>query len=631
VEGSEPTRHGRPGRRGPGVPASGRRKEWVMRRLGITILVAAAAAVLVAGCGKVEDKVVVRLTDKEGKVAPREVTVGYVNERIDRMPPHLLTGASGDEGRLEFLDEIIRKELLVIAAKRLGLDEGPRADNVRKYFEDARAEEMLIEDLVNKPAEPTEEYLQKFYALRNTKFQLREIVIRDEEAIRDVYRRVTGGGEDFGAVAKEVSTSTSAPEGGLQQPTLWMDMHPLIRITIEDLEPGDISDILEMGGAWYIFKVDSRKTVEAEPLEGKLLTSVTLEARNFARSILEYQLFEGWLADAATTFNDDAVRIAGERIGEKTAEVLPEAPENLTVDERMERARVPIIPDFTDEESALELARYTIGDNTVTWTLGSLRDTLESIPGIEGIKGTEPDRIKQFVERYVKKGVTQYQIDRRGYRNSQEMRDYVAQKMEEYIVEVVYGTEVVEKTEEPTGEEIKEYYRSHKEDYKKPVSVDVQQIIVGTEAQANLLHQRLMAGEADFTDLVRTHSIDDWSKAKDGIIKAYYQGEKRLDYLQGVVFAMEVGEISEPFRAPGGYAIVKLLAKYPEEQLTFADVGDLVKRNVITIRREARLNEYLDGLRATVDVDIIDENLQYVKDPAVAMEEKEAERVVFRG
>jgi parvulin-like peptidyl-prolyl isomerase len=602
-----------------------------MRRLGIAILVAAAAAVLVAGCAKVEDKVVVRLTDQEGKVAPREITVGYVNERIDHMPPNLLTATPGDEGRLEFLDEIIRKELLVIAAERQGLDQGPRADDVRKYFEDARAEEMLIDDLVNTPAEPTQEYLEKFYALRNTKFVLREIVVRDEDVIRDAYRRVTEGGEDFGTVAKEVSTAASAPDGGLQQSMLWIDMHPLIRITIEDLEPGDISDILEMGGAWYIFQVESRKTAEAEPLEGKVLASVTLEARNFARSIREYQLFDKWMGDAGLTFNDDAVRIAGERIGEMMAEVLPEAPEDLTVDERMERARIPIIPDFTDEESALELARYTIGDKTVTWTLGSLRDTLASIPGIEGIKGTEPDRIKQFVERYVKKGVTQYQIDQRGYRNSREMRDYLDQKMEEYIVEMVYNTEVVQKSEEPTGEEIKEYFRSHKADYKKPVSVDVQQIIVGTEAQANLLHQRLMDGDADFTDLVRTYSIDDWSKAKDGIINAYYQGEKRLDYLQGVVFTMDVGEISAPFRAPGGYAIVKVLAKYPEEQLTFADVGDLVKRNVITIRREARLNEYLDELRGTVDVDVVDENLQYVKDPAVAREEKQAERMVVHG
>jgi parvulin-like peptidyl-prolyl isomerase len=154
---------------------------------------------------------------------------------------------------------------------------------------------------------------------------------------------------------------------------------------------------------------------------------------------------------------------------------------------------------------------------------------------------------------------------------------------------------------------------------------------VGTEAQANLLRQRIMDGEADFTQLVLKHSIDEWSKAKDGIIKKYYQGEKRLDYLQGVAFSMEVGEISEPFRAPGGYAIIKLLATYPEEQLEFADVGEMVKRNVITLRREARLNEFLDQLRETVTIDIDDKSLAHVKDPAVALEEKQAQRMVVTG
>jgi parvulin-like peptidyl-prolyl isomerase len=603
-----------------------------MRRLGIAVLLLTALAVLIGGCAKVEDKVAVRLTDNEGAAEPRTVLVGYVNERLDRMPPHLVPDIPGDEGRLEFLEEIIRKELLVIAAMRAGLHEGPRADNVATYFRDAKAEEMLIEERVNKPAEPTEEYLQKFHELRNTKFQLREIIIRDEEAIRDAYRRVTEGGEDFAAVAREVSTATSASEGGLQTSAVWLDMHPLIRVTIQDLQTGEISDLLEMGGAWYIFKVDSRKPApEMEPLEGKLLTSVTIEARNFARSIRQYELFEQWMADAGTTFNDEGVAVAGTRIGEKLAEVLPEPAGELSVEERMERARIPVIPDFTDEEAALELVRYTIGGTETVWTLASLRDTLESIPGIEGIKGTEPDRIKQFIERYVKSAITQHQIDLGGYEESQEMRDHIAQKMEEYIVEMVYNMEVVEKTEEPTGEEIKEYYRSNKEDYKKPVSVDVQQFIVGTEAQANLLHQRITDGDADFTEIVQTHSIDDWSKAKDGVISAYYQGEKRLDYLQDVVFAMEVGEISAPFRAPGGYAVVKLLATYPEEQLTFADVGDLVKRNVQTIRREARLNELLEELKASVTIDIIDENLQHIKDPAEALKEKEEERVVFTG
>lgn len=603
-----------------------------MRRLGIAILMLAAVAVLIAGCAKVEDKVVVRLTDNEGSVEPRTILVGYVNDRLDHMPPHLVPDVPGDEGRLEFLDEIIRKELLVIAAMRNGLHEGPRAANVAKYFEDARAEEMLIEETVNKPAEPTEEYLQTFYRLRNTKFQLREIVTRDEEAMNEAYRRITDGGEEFSAVAREVSTAASASDGGLQNSALWLDMHPLIRIAIQDLESGEISDILQMGGAWYVFKVESRKLApEMEPLEGKILASVTIEARNFSRSIRQYELFEGWLADAGTTFNDDALAVAGQRIGEMLAEVLPEATEELSVDERMERARIPVIPEFTDEEAALELVTYTVGGSQTTWTLSSLHDTLASIPGIEGIKGTEPDRIKQFIERYIKSAITQYQIDRGGYRKSQEMRDHIAQKMEEYIVEMVYSTEVVEKTEEPTGEEIKEYYRSHRDDYKRPVSVDIQQIIVGTEAQANLLHQRLTDGEADFTELVHKHSIDDWSKAKDGVIKAYYQGEKRLDYLQGVVFTMEVGQLSAPFRAPGGYAIVKLLATYPEEQLLFSDVGDLVKRNVTTLRREARLNEFLDELRATVTIDVIDANLQYVKDPAVALEEKRAQRVVITG
>ena len=50
-----------------------------MRKLTTVLAFAVLAIGLVAGCSSVEDKPAIRLTDDQGIVEPREVTVGYVN------------------------------------------------------------------------------------------------------------------------------------------------------------------------------------------------------------------------------------------------------------------------------------------------------------------------------------------------------------------------------------------------------------------------------------------------------------------------------------------------------------------------------------------------------------------------
>ena len=165
-----------------------------MRRFtGFMILAAAMTAVL-AGCGDVADKPIVKNTDDTGQVDQRVVTVGYVNDRLDRIAPQLLPDEGGDEGKRQFIDEIVRKELLVIEGHRLGFAEDPRLETATPYFIEKRVQEMYREDNINKPSQPTEEEAENFYHLRETTFLLQEMALPDEETAIDAHRRVTEGG-----------------------------------------------------------------------------------------------------------------------------------------------------------------------------------------------------------------------------------------------------------------------------------------------------------------------------------------------------------------------------------------------------------------------------------------------------
>ncbi len=176
-----------------------------MRRLVLLLLVSLVAVALIAGCAKTQDKVVVRITDTEGKLEPRTITVGYVNERLEAMTPPYIPDIAGDEGKKALLNDVVRKELLVIQALRQGLDKHERQAGIREYYLGRHAEEMLQDELFVKPSEVTQEELEAYYAVRDASFQVLEIAVATKDEADAVYKRVTEGGEDFRKVAQELS------------------------------------------------------------------------------------------------------------------------------------------------------------------------------------------------------------------------------------------------------------------------------------------------------------------------------------------------------------------------------------------------------------------------------------------
>lgn len=602
------------------------RGEDAMRRATKLVVVATALAIAVgAGCGRVEDKVVVRIVDPGGVAPAREVTVGYVNQRLDLLPPQLLPEVGGDEGKKAFIEEIIRKELLVLAGHRLGFQNDPQIQEVRSLFETDKAWQVYQQRTVAEPAEPTDDDLAEYNVLRGTSFELQQLVVATEDEAQAARRRVTSGREDFGAVATEVSLAPSAGGGGVLPSQLWPDINPVIGFAIADLGIGDVSQPIDLGEIFHVYKVLNRiEPVDPPELDEQRLAAIRDECRNVRTSVRQFQVNTQMVKDANIRYADDAVAIASLRLDEQAEKIIPENVLELDLAARMSIAQIQLIPEFTEEEAGMEFLRYAVHGVDRVLTLGDFAEILAKTPGIEGPKSGSEDTLKRFMWKTVSTEIIEDEIDRRGYRDTPEVQDYVRMRAEEYVVNMTYNTEVGAKIEQPTGTEIREYFRSHRDDYMRPERVDVRQIIVDTQAEANAVRQRLVDGHADFVELVRSHSVDGWSRSRDGLIPKYFKGERRLSYLQDVVFDLEVGEISQPVRAPGGYAIITVESKTPAEHLTFDEAGQGVREALVTARSEARLDEFIEEVRASVTIEWFDDNLAYVKDPAEARMEKES-------
>jgi len=118
-------------------------------------------------------------------------------------------------------------------------------------------------------------------------------------------------------------------------------------------------------------------------------------------------------------------------------------------------------------------------------------------------------------------------------------------------------------------------------------------------AKAEEIVKQLRSG-ADFVKMVREHSEDPTSKAKDGDFPVISKSDQIPDAIKQAVFALKKGEISDPVRAPNGFYIFRA-----EEVLV--KPYEAVRDEIFNEIKLARLREFLDTIQKGIEVKVENE------------------------
>jgi peptidyl-prolyl cis-trans isomerase C len=122
-----------------------------------------------------------------------------------------------------------------------------------------------------------------------------------------------------------------------------------------------------------------------------------------------------------------------------------------------------------------------------------------------------------------------------------------------------------------------------------------------TEAEAKAKAEDLLQqirGGADFVKLVKEHSRDNASLAKDGDIGTFTPVDNLPEAIRTAVFKLKQGEVSDPVRQPNGYYLFKaqeIAAK------SFAEVRDQVYDEIQKQRMQAWMDATNKSLIITYD------------------------------
>jgi peptidyl-prolyl cis-trans isomerase SurA len=158
-----------------------------------------------------------------------------------------------------------------------------------------------------------------------------------------------------------------------------------------------------------------------------------------------------------------------------------------------------------------------------------------------------------------------------------------------------------------TQTDIKNYYQAHQSDFYHPESVTLQEILIGTpadatdaqvtaaEAKANEIETKLKAG-AKFTDLAKADSTGP-TASEGGDLGQFARGKLGSKVLEDATFSLKPGQFTAPIRTKQGYLILKVTEHTQAGELSFQQAEPQVEQALYLQRMQPALRTYLTKLR----------------------------------
>jgi peptidyl-prolyl cis-trans isomerase C len=139
--------------------------------------------------------------------------------------------------------------------------------------------------------------------------------------------------------------------------------------------------------------------------------------------------------------------------------------------------------------------------------------------------------------------------------------------------------------------------------------IHARHILVGTEAEAKEVAERLKKGE-DFATVAKEKSKD--PSAEGGDLGFFSRGQM-LKPFEDAAFALKIGEISEPVQTQFGWHIIKVEEKRTRPLPTY----DQVKDTIVSQLTQQKAKETLKELHDAAKIDIVDPAIKKSMEDAV--------------
>lgn len=177
------------------------------------------------------------------------------------------------------------------------------------------------------------------------------------------------------------------------------------------------------------------------------------------------------------------------------------------------------------------------------------------------------------------------------------LEEYKKELTEQLTIRAMIEKEVVPKAK-VGPDEVKEYYRTHKEEFTKPAKVHIGHILIkDDERKIQDIYNRLNKGE-DFNEL---SSI--YSEAGDlGVISI----DQLKPELREIVDSLKVGEYSRIIKTDIGWHIIKLIDREDAQEIPLSDVWDKIEDKLFRKKLSQEHKKWITRLKSKAHIVVME-------------------------
>ena len=256
--------------------------------------------------------------------------------------------------------------------------------------------------------------------------------------------------------------------------------------------------------------------------------------------------------------------------------------------------------EVTETILPLETILASFGEQTIT--LGEFNQLWEEIP--EDYK-LQLDK-SMVLDQMISEKLLIQEAKNKGLEEDKDVLEQIKKITEQILVQTLIEREILDKVK-VSNEEVAEYYEENKNDFIEKEQVHLGNILVETKEEAQDILEQLKA-EGDFSEIAKEKSTGP-SAAQGGDL-GYLSKGTIFPEIEDVVFALEVGKISDVIQTEFGFHILKLLDKKPEIIKPIEKVKEDIIQTLLPIKQKEAFENLLEELKSKTEIEINEEALE---------------------
>jgi parvulin-like peptidyl-prolyl isomerase len=549
--------------------------------LAILLLGAVVSLGLLMSCGGKSDRAVARVGDQV--ITVQDYNDQYLAMSLPVRPKQMHTM----DGKRRFLEDVINKEIMAGEARRLGFEDDPTLSQTVKMMTDQEILRLLREENVENRVSLEPGEARSYYDQMGEESRV-ELLIYGKRAEAEAALERAAKGTPFSTLVKESMIAQAYPDADLGWRT-WGDLDEPLNTEVFALEPGQMSDVIEMvGGVFAVARVmDTRPNEdlgtfqEARPLIVEKIKTSKTRAR-----------YAEWIRES----------ISGQQV-EVDDEVLANAIDRL--EWGFDDSGVEKRPEFSAEEEAQILGAHRGGE----MTLGAFVDQLMAIP-----ISSRPDKklgeaeFRRLTQMFLVNEALLAEGYGRGMHESPALEQKIRRSKEERTVTMLYNSIIRDVV--VTEEDIRSYYDDYKDSLREAAKYHLSRIVTDTKADGEAALREVRSGRG-FADVVEKWSTDSHS-AKMGGKLSPTTADILPPEVRELVVTLGKGDSGGPVETEDGWMVIRLDDYTPERELTFEETRDNIGMQLRQTRQNDAFESWLAQKREELGVEIYEDVLESI-------------------